>query len=226
MQGYAMLLAGAVGFVGSHFAMSHTLRATMVSRLGDKGFQIAYTLVSFATLFLMIEGFKRAPVTAPIWVAGDGLWAVSTVLMLIASILFAGSLIGNPALPVPEAAAKRIAMKDPGGVFRITRHPMMWGFALWGIAHSLIAPRIDSFILCGAIVTLALVGAKLQDGKKFVLMGDAWLHWQSRTSFLPFGRGLAFPGWLALIGGVLLWLAAQWAHMPLGAGAAGIFRWL
>jgi len=226
MQGYAMLLAGAVGFVGSHFAMSHTLRAPMVSRLGDKGFQIAYTLVSFATLFLMIEGFKRAPVTAPFWVAGDGLWAVSTVLMLIASILFAGSLIGNPALPVPEAAAKRIAVKDPGGVFRITRHPMMWGFALWGIAHSLIAPRIDSFILCGAIITLALVGAKLQDGKKFVLMGDAWLHWQSRTSFLPFARGLAFPGWLALIGGVLLWLAAQWAHMPLGAGAAGIFRWL
>ena len=187
-----MLLAGAVGFVGSHFAMSHPLRAGLVRRLGDKGFQIAYTLVSFATLFLMVEGFQRAPVTAPFWPANDLLWAVATLLMLISAILFVGSLIGNPALPVPEAAAKRIAVKDPHGVFRITRHPMMWGFALWGVAHILIAPRIDTLILCGAIITLALVGAKLQDGKKFVLMGDAWLHWQSRTSFLPFGRGFAW----------------------------------
>ncbi len=226
MQGYAMLLAGAVGFVGSHFAMSHPLRAGLVRRLGDKGFQIAYTLVSFATLFLMVEGFQRAPASAPFWSANDLLWAVSTLLMLVSAILFVGSLIGNPALPVPEAAAKRIAVKDPHGVFRITRHPMMWGFALWGVAHVLIAPRIDTFILCGAIIILALVGAKLQDGKKFVAMGDAWLHWQSRTSFIPFGRGFAFPGWVALIGGIVLWLAAQWAHMPLGAGAAGIFRWL
>ncbi|WP_017670198.1 NnrU family protein [Blastomonas sp. AAP53] len=225
MQGYAMLMAGAIGFVGSHFAMSHPLRAPMVARLGDKGFQVAYTVVSFATLFLMVEGFKRAPVTAPLWPPGDGIWMISTVLMLIASILFAGSLIGNPALPVPEAAAKKIAVKEPAGVFRITRHPMMWSFALWGIAHMLVAPRLDTLILCGAIIILALVGAKLQDGKKFVIMGDAWLHWQARTSFLPFGRGLAFPGWLALIGGTIVWLASQWAHMPLGVGAAGIFRW-
>jgi uncharacterized membrane protein len=225
MQGYGMLLAGAIGFVGTHFAMSHPLRAPMVQRLGDKGFQLVYALVSFATLYLMVQGFRSAPVTEPFWPAGDVLWGVSTLLMLLSSILFAGSLIGNPALPVPQDAARRIAVKEPGGVFRITRHPMMWGFALWGVAHILIAPRIDTFILCGAIIILALVGASLQDGKKFVLMGDAWLHWQGKTSFLPFGRGLAFPGWVAIIGGAVLWLAAQWAHMPLGVGAAGIFRW-
>ncbi|MDM7956939.1 NnrU family protein [Blastomonas sp.] len=225
MQGYAMLLAGAVGFVGSHFAMSHPLRAPMVARLGDKGFQLVYTLVSFVTLFLMVQGFQRAPVAQPFWPAGDGVWAVSTVLMLVASILFAGSLIGNPALPVPEAAAKKIAVKDPAGVFRITRHPMMWSFALWGVSHILVAPRIDSFILCGAIIVLALVGSRMQDRKKFILMGDAWLHWQSHTSFVPFGRGFAFPGWIALIGGVAFWIAGQWAHQPLGAGVAGVFRW-
>lgn len=225
MQGYAMLLAGAIGFVGSHFAMSHPLRAPLVARLGDKGFQLLYTAVSLITFVLMVQGFQQVPPSTPFWAAGDGLWAVSTVLMLFASILLAGSLIGNPALPVPEAAAKRIAVKTPGGVFRITRHPMMWSIALWGISHLLIAPRIETFILCGTMIILALVGSRLQDGKKFISMGDAWLHWQAHTSFIPFGRGLAFPGWIALIGGVGLWLAAQWAHMPLGAGAAGIFRW-
>lgn len=225
MQGYAMLLAGAIGFVGSHFAMSHPLRAPLVARLGEKGFQLLYTAVSLATFFLMVRGFQRAPVGPTFWCAGDVLWGLSTVLMLIASILFAGSLVGNPALPVPEAAARKIAVKEPGGVFRITRHPMMWSFALWGVSHILVAPRIDTLILCGAIIILALVGSRMQDRKKFIVMGDAWLHWQSRTSFVPFGRGFAFPGWLALIGGVALWLAAQWAHMPLGAGVAGVFRW-
>lgn len=225
MQGYAMLLAGAVGFVGSHFAMSHPLRAPMVARLGDKGFQLVYAVVSLATLYLMVQGFQRAPVTAPFWPAGDVVWGLSTLIMLVASILFAGSLIGNPALPVPEAAAKKIAVKDPSGVFRITRHPMMWSFALWGISHILVAPRIDTFILCGAIIVLALVGSRMQDRKKFILMGDAWLHWQSHTSFVPFGRGFAFPGWIALIGGLAFWIAGQWAHMPLGVGVAGVFRW-
>lgn len=225
MQGYAMLLAGAIGFVGSHFAMSHPLRAPMVARLGNNGFQLVYIAVSFATLYLMVQGFERAPVSTPFWPAGDGLWAISTALMFVASVLFAGSLIGNPALPVPEAAARKIAVKEPGGVFRITRHPMMWSFALWGTSHILIAPRPDTFILCGAAITLALVGSRLQDRKKFVTMGDAWLHWQSKTSFMPFGRGVFFPGWIALVAGTLLWLAAQWAHMPLGVGAAGVFRW-
>jgi uncharacterized membrane protein len=225
MQGYAMLLAGAVGFVGSHFAMSHPLRAPMVARLGDKGFQLVYTAVSLVTLYLMVQGFQRAPVTAPFWPAGDIVWGVSTLIMLFASILFVGSLIGNPALPVPEAAAKRIAVKEPGGVFRITRHPMMWSFALWGVSHILVAPRIDTFILCGAIIILALVGSRMQDRKKFILMGDAWLHWQSHTSFVPFGRGWAFPGWIAMIGGVAFWIAGQWAHLPLGLGVAGVFRW-
>lgn len=225
MQSYMMLLAGSVGFVGSHFAMSHPLRAAMVRRLGAKGFQLVYTLVSLTTLFLMVEGFKRTPAAVPFWPAGDVIWAIATVLMLIASILFTGSLIGNPALPVPEGEARRLAVKQPAGVFRITRHPMMWSFALWGVSHILVAPRLDTLVLCGAIIVLALVGSRLQDDKKFIQMGDAWLHWQAHTSFVPFGRGIAFPGWLALISGMAVWLAVQWVHMPLGVGAAGIFRW-
>lgn len=37
----------------------------------------------------------------PLWAAGDGLWALASALMLIGSVLFVGSLFGNPALPGP-----------------------------------------------------------------------------------------------------------------------------
>lgn len=223
MEGMLPLLLGTAAFVGTHFLMSHPLRRPLVARLGEGGFSIFYSVVSIATFALMVMAYRGAPLTEPYWAVGDVLWAIATLIMLVASILFAGSFAGNPALPLPDA--KKSANQIPSGVFRITRHPMMWSFALWGLVHILIAPRIDNLILCGGIILLALLGSRLQESKKFVTMGDAWLQWRSRTSFAPFGNGFAFPGWGPVLGGALIWLAASWAHGWFGQ-PAGLFRWL
>ncbi len=219
-----MLLIAAIAFVGTHFLMSHPLRSAMVSALGEKGFLGVYSLVSIATLAWMVIAYRAVPYGPGAWDAGDGLWALASLLMWIGSVLFTGSLMGNPAFPAPGANAA--AARRPKGVFRITRHPMMWSFTLWGVVHILIAPRPENFVLCGAIILLALVGAALQDGKKKRLMGDAWASWVTRTSFVPFGHGLAMPRPSALIGGSLLWLLATYAHGWFGIGGAGIFRWV
>jgi len=44
------LIAANTAFVGTHFIMSHPLRSAMVRMLGEMGFQVAYSLVSIATL--------------------------------------------------------------------------------------------------------------------------------------------------------------------------------
>ena len=49
----ASLIAASIAFVGTHFAMSHPLRAPMVGVLGAGGFMIAYSLVSAATMAWM-----------------------------------------------------------------------------------------------------------------------------------------------------------------------------
>ncbi len=219
-----MLLIAAIAFVGSHFLMSHPLRAPLVRLLGDALFLGVYSLVSLVTLVWMILAYRAVPYGLGAWDAGDGLWALATVLMWIGSVLFVGSLLGNPAFP--GVGANKLADKRPHGVFAITRHPMMWGFALWGLVHILIAPREENFILCGAIIILALVGAALQDVKKKRLLGADWKRWISRTCFLPFARGFAVPGAAALIGGTLLWLAAMYGHQWFGIAGAGIFRWV
>ena len=59
--------------------------------------------------------------------------------------------------------------------------------------------------------------------KKQKLIGSVWREYQRRTSFVPFGRGLASPGMFALVGGTLVWLAATWAHGALGYRPAGIW---
>ncbi len=211
-------------FVGSHLLMSHQLRTPMVTRLGERGFQLVYAAVSFGTLIWAVNVFKVAPIGEPLWQAGDALNIVSTAIMFAASVLLAGSFVGNPALPQP--GADKLAMQAPGGVFAITRHPMMWSFALWSLAHVIVSPRPAVIVLTAFIAFLALGGAAGQDRKKARLMGDSWKMWTSRTGFVPFSRGWAFPGLLPLVAGTLIWLAATWAHPMGGAPVAGIWIWL
>jgi uncharacterized membrane protein len=229
MSGSMMVLAAAAAFVGTHFVLSHPLRQPLVNAIGEKGFLGLYSAVAFATLGATIWAYLAAPATTPLWNVGDGLWAHATVLMLVASILLLGSLIRNPALP---GAAGSAATASARGVYAVTRHPMMWAFAIWGAVHIMIYPVTKNIIVAGAIIVLALLGAAFQDRKKAALDPQGWRAWESRTSYWPFAaiaRGQATFGGFgahALGGGIVVWLVATWAHMPLAGWPAGIWRWL
>lgn len=228
MDGNEQVLAAAVAFVGTHFLLSHPLRKPIVARIGEKGFAGVYALVAFATLGWVVLAYRAAPMTAPLWPVGDGLWALVSLVMLVASVLLMGSLIGNPALPGPPGALPTEAK----GVFAVTRHPMMWGFALWGLCHIAVFPVAANIIVAGAIAFLALVGARLQDAKKQQLQPDRWRTWEAKTSYWPFAAIAAgrarFGGFRPhdIAGGVVIWLAATWAHLPLAGIAAGVWRWI
>jgi uncharacterized membrane protein len=217
-----MLALASLSFVGSHFLMSHPLRRQMAWRLGNGGFTLVYSAVSLATFYWMIVEFGRAPKAEPFWPGGDVVWVVASLLTLVGAVLFSGSFVRNPSFPgVPDG----MAAQDPFGVFRVTRHPMMWGFALWGIAHILVAPRPDNFIFAGSIVFLALVGAKAQEWKKAKLVGVQWDAWLRKTSYGLRLSQLPRAGVVPWVVGILLWVAATWAHPWMGAPGAGVFRW-
>lgn len=209
-------------FVGTHFLMSHPLRAPMVRALGTAGFQIAYTLVSFATFGWVYFAFKAAP-AGGLPGSGEAGWIIATLLTLPAMVLLAGSLIGNPALPTPMAQEQ--ARAEPRGVFRVTRHPMMWGIALWAASHMVLLWSTRTMITAFAMGLLALVGAHLQDRKKETLMGEAWALWESRTHFWPRWTALLQAGALPWAVGLILFVFLSWLHLPLGQIPAGIWRW-
>jgi len=224
------VVLAAVAFVGTHFLLSHPFRAPLVARIGERGFLLFYSAVAAVTLGWLALAYRAAPTTPFWWPVGDGIWALATVVMLVASILLVGSLIGNPALPDPGGAAKPVP--TPRGVYAITRHPMMWAFTLWGLVHVAVYPIAANAVLAGAMVVLALVGAHLQDRKKAALQPDRWPEWARRTSYWPFaavasGRA-RFGGFRPhdLAGGLVVWLAATWAHQPLAGWAAGVWRWI
>ena len=211
------LTGSALLFVGLHFLMSHPLRAPLVRALGEGPFRLVYSLVAILTFGAMIHYYGRIGREPPLWDVGEGMWVAATLLMWLGSILFAGSFVGNPALP-----GARRPSGPPAGVFAITRHPMMWGFALWGIVHLMVIAMPKALVFDGAIIFLALVGSVMQDRKKRRLMGASWHEWSARTAFVPFARGLASPGLFALVAGTLLLLLATWLHPE----PAGPWRWI
>jgi uncharacterized membrane protein len=230
----SMVLAAAVAFLGAHFLLSHPLRAPIVGRVGERAFLGLYSLVAAVTLVWLVVAYRRVGPEQPWWEVGDGLWALATIIMLVASVLLMGSLIGNPALPNlgPNPGTPGAAPAEARGVFAITRHPMLWSFALWGVAHILVFPTLANMIVAKAIILLSLVGAALQDRKKEKLQPERWRGWEAKTSYWPFAAITAgrarFGGFRPhdWAGGVVLWLAATWAHGPLAGMPAGIWRWI
>jgi uncharacterized membrane protein len=83
---------------------------------------------------------------------------------------------------------------------------------------------------------LALGGARAQDGKKRLQLGDAWQDYLARTSFLPFGAvvaghtrvGLTEIGWWRIGAGIALYALLLAVHswlfgmspLPLWGGGA------
>jgi uncharacterized membrane protein len=232
MSGLNSLALAMAAFVGTHLILSHPLRKPLVSRIGEGPFLGLYSLVAAITLVWVVIARRSVDQDIVYWIAPQGAWDGATLVMLLASILLAGSMRGNPAMPDPQPETS--ATGKARGVFAITRHPMLWSFILWALVHILLWGTAANLIVCVSVIILSLAGAIGQDAKKLSLQRERWLDWMSKTSFFPLAGQIsgrvswraAMPGWRATLIGALIWLAATWAHAPLGGPFAGIWRWV
>ncbi|MBB4632153.1 NnrU family protein [Sphingosinicella soli] len=227
----AELAIAVASFVLTHFILSHPLRAPIVARVGEKGFLGLYSLVAFATLIWAVMAYRAAPIQQlwlpPLWILHAG-----ALLMLVASILFAGSFLApNPAMV--EAGKVLSRSTEPKGVMGITRHPMMWAFGLWAVVHVASTGRLETLILAGGIGILALVGAWFQDGKKAAQLGDGWAAYAARTSYWPLGAQLSgrlswsriWPGILPVGLGIALYIILVVTHPLVIGKSTGVMAW-
>jgi uncharacterized membrane protein len=216
----ASLALATAAFVGTHFLLSHPLRRTLASRLGERRFMLLYSLIAFATLAWMIAAWRATGASYPLWIAPAWWWHGGALVLLFASILLIGSFRRNPSFPHPGSQPERIP--PPKGVFAMTRHPMNWAFILWALVHISLWGSERNLIVAGGIAILALFGSVGQDRRKAASLGDSWREWQARTAFVPFAAQfaghlpwrLALPGWFAFLGGLIFWLIVTWWHAP------------
>jgi uncharacterized membrane protein len=217
----AAALAAAFGaaFIATHLLLSHPLRQPLAKRLGSRAFQALYSLVALATFGGMIWVRKGAGSEEWLWQPPAFAWPLAALLTWAAGILLAGSFVRNPAM-VTFGPGSEVVIGEPTGVMRITRHPMMWSFALWAASHMLVHPEPSALLVAATVLIMALVGSAGQDVKKRRHLGQAWAEWVAKTSYVPFGRGFALPGWPAFLGGTLIFLLATWLHpLPVGVWA-------
>ncbi len=211
-------------FVASHLLLSHPLRKPVTALAGAAGFAVIYAVAAFTTLGWAAWAWRQTPPDrlweTPVWVGH-----IAMLVMLFAAILFVGSVTApNPALMGGKATG------GPQGVQRITRHPMMWAFALWAMVHITVSADSRTIALAGGILVLALVGSFLQDGKKRG-QNPAYAAHEAATGFIPFGAQVsgraawrtAAPGLVATIGGIVLFAILIVAH-PYVIGVSPILR--
>ncbi|MEI6640711.1 MAG: NnrU family protein [Novosphingobium sp.] len=211
-------------FLGTHLLLSHPLRAGLVRRFGDGGFLGVYSLVALITFSWMVIAFGRASPSPQLWDGQAPLpWALASLLTLVATALFLGSFAGNPALAGIDISG--LSTRLPHGPFKVTRHPMMSSFTLWGAAHILAAPSVRTIILAGGIMALAVFGSMGQDAKKLALHGQDWRVWMKRTSFLPNPAAFGHLGFY-WIGALPVWLLLTWLHLKFALVPAGLWIWI
>jgi uncharacterized membrane protein len=209
------LALATAAFLAAHYVASTPLRPRLAKALGENAYLGLYSLVSVATLGWMIWAYARAPVS-PLW---PGLRPAPLAAMPVALVLLACGLMSRN----PSAVRQQGALRSPEaarGILRVTRHPMMWAFALWGLSHILARGDAAALIFFGGFVLLALSGTLLIDARKAATLGEDWQRFAAATSNIPFaaivaGRNSFRPGeigWKKLLVGLSLYAALLLLH--------------
>jgi len=180
------LVASTLIFVFGHLVLSSIpVRRIFERRLGVKIFQLIYSVLALSSVIWMELSYRAAPYVevfrAPPWTR----W-IPNVIMPVALLFF----ICSVSTKSPTMAGQEKAVEiEPRGILRITRHPMLWSFAMWGLAHMIANGDIASLVLFSGIATLAILGMMHIDSRRRVTLGDAWTPFAEKTSLIPFAKG-------------------------------------
>ena len=204
----SLLLAG-LFFVGIHlFVAGTSLRDRLVAGIGERPYQGVFSLASLLGIVWLCMAYARAePVS--LWGELVAFRPVALGLMMIA-FLFAAIGLATPN-PTAVGAERVLDRDEPAtGMLRVSRHPFLWGVALWASTHLVLNGDLASLVFFGALLVLALAGPPSIDAKRARRLGERWQRFAAVTSNVPFGAivggrnqlRLGEIGWLRVAAGL------------------------
>ena len=174
-------------FGGTHILGSTLpVRTFLIRRIGLPAFKGLYSLVALATLLpLSFVYFLEKHAGPALFTPAPGMRIVTQVLMFFA-VLVLGQAVAttNPMGTMAELSGQH--MDRARGIQRVTRHPMNFAFALFGLAHCLVNPHSGDWIFFGGFVVYAAASSLHQDRRTFATGPEAVRQFQAQTSCLPF----------------------------------------
>jgi uncharacterized membrane protein len=217
-----MLIAAAAVFLGIHLLISGTrVRDALTGTIGESPYLGLFSLASLGAIVWLAISYKAAqhgedPV---LYDLGPGIKHLGIPVIALAFLLgVQGLFTPNPtSLRQEGAAAKPDTVR---GVLRITRHPFLWGVAIWSAFHLSANGDEASVIFFGSFFVLSILGTFSIDAKRRRKMGEAWAAFAAKTSNIPFGAVVAGRtslklgesfGWRFWVA-ALLFVAVLFAH--------------
>jgi uncharacterized membrane protein len=183
-----MLLAAAAAFIAIHLFVSGTrLRDAITARIGEGLYMGLFSLISIAILVWMGMAYGAAmrEDNTVYWETAPRMKDVQLALMLLSVLLVVPGLM----TPNPTSVRQGGALDKPNlikGMLRITRHPFLWGAAIWAGGHMLVNGDRASLVFFGTLFVLALLGTRSIDEKRARAYGEKWVAFKTQTSNVPF----------------------------------------
>jgi uncharacterized membrane protein len=213
----ALLILAALSWLGIHIGVAGTpLRDMLVTRIGEGPFRGLFSLLSILGIVFLVWSWSAAR-TTPLWYAPAWLRWVLVAVMLVAFVLFVASVSQrNPTMVSGETAMAQ----PPVGIYRVTRHPMLWSFALWAAVHIIGNGDSAAIVFFGTFLVTALVGMPSIDAKLARRDPAQWRALSAATSIVPFaaiaqGRNRFVPreiGRLSPLIAVVAWAVVLHFH--------------
>ncbi len=219
MSGWGEFIMAFIAFMAAHvIPMRPKLKSRLITLLGRPGYIAAFSLLSLGLLYWLLLASGRAPYVE-IWPQAQWQrWLVN--ILMPGAILLTVLAVGAPN---PFSFGGRIAGFDPErpGIVGLTRHPLMWAFAIWADAHLLANGDLAHVILFGLLLVFALSGIWGADARARRQLADfdrLAAHsslWPGAALISGRWRPQAWPGLSRLAVAVLVWLILLQLHMPL-----------
>lgn len=217
------LWAAAAFFLGIHLVVAGSgLRGKIVGAIGEKPYLGVFSLASLGGIVWLVMAYNAAGAGANPLYWAPPLWAMhlSPLVILIAAFF---AVVGITT-PNPTAVGAEALAADPEtvkGMLRITRHPFLWGVAIWAGWHVLVNGDQAAIIFFGTFALLALLGTFSIDDKRERKMGEGWRGFASKTSNPPFlaivaGRNslkLGELGWWRILAALIVFGALFYGHI-------------
>lgn len=210
MMDWVEYILGFAFFFASHSIPTRpSTKARLVSRLGARGFTLAYSVLSIFALIVLILAARNAPhVTLWHWEVWQGHLALT--LMLVALVIVALT-IGRPN-PLSFGGSNTAAF-DPKapGIVGWFHHPLLVALFLWSAAHMIANGDLAHVIMFGCFALFSLVGRKIINARKRRELGpDIWAQLRAtRRQVHP-----TLNGMIRVAIGVALYGLVLWAHEP------------